>query len=100
MKIVAIARNNDDCLMLFKHVAEYDRGKIATAKKSTKWIALTNGDEIEFKNINSRCLDGIKADVAVGYMTDCRELELITCASKEAKRVWCLTDLELYIDAL
>ena len=99
MKIYVISPSMHANQALMKHIALYKPETIREVRKTQRRIVLINDDVIYFRN-GAHSLDGIRADVAVGYMVDYDFLEMITCASKETKRAWCLTDLEVYIDEI
>ncbi|KZL93545.1 hypothetical protein [Clostridium magnum] len=66
--------------------------KIKKVNRTKREIEFMNGDKIKFTTTESKNVDGLKSDVAIGPDAEC-----ITLASKHEKRIWGFSDLYNYL---
>lgn len=79
---------------MFIDIYEQYKDKIEKAIKHRYEIHLKNGDKIKFISEQSNCIDGLRADVAIGPNAHC-----LTYASSQPKKIWSLADLENYLES-
>lgn len=80
---------------MFIDICELYREKIEKAIQHRYEIHLKNGDKIKFISEQSNCIDGLKADAAIGP-----NAHYLTCRSNHPKRIWNYDDLESYLKNL
>ncbi len=74
------------------NICEQYPDKIERVIKHRGEIHLKNGDKIRFISEQSNCIDGLRADIAIGP-----NAHYLTCASSQSKRIWDFRDLDKYL---
>ncbi len=95
MKIIIEMFTSEGCRWVWEDIRDVYSAKIAGISKCRNEIFFKNGDSIKLISMQSRCVDGYRADVAIGPRA--REF---TCSSDYPKRVWDLHDLSRYLDSM